>query len=117
MIKRDEAKILHDISALKRNRKEILNNMQLDKNSKRKEAAILDKRIKNLEMLCFARAWDTVATSFFLYSKTVTKPWININKEQKARDCIPVLYKLSPNENELSGSTDNGDFWRQASPY
>lgn len=72
--KETKPKILRDINALKSNRKEILNNTQLGEDLRREEAAILDERIKNLEMLRFARARDTVATSFFLYGETVTKP-------------------------------------------
>lgn len=50
----------------------MLNNTTINKNSKREEAAILNKRIKDLETQHFTRVRDTVATSFFLYGETVT---------------------------------------------
>lgn len=78
-------RILWEISALKKDQRETLNNTFIDNDSKREEAAILDERIKNLEMQRFARARDTVAMDFFLYDETITKLWINMNKEEKSR--------------------------------
>lgn len=83
--------ILKTINALKVNRSKSLNNADLDKDSRRENAAILDEKIKDLEMLRFAQARDTVATNIYLMSETIMKPWINLNKEQKIRDVIVTL--------------------------
>lgn len=49
----------------------------------------------------FARARDTVATKFYLTNETLTKPWINMNKEQRTRDIIVALKDPNPNVNRL----------------
>lgn len=54
----------------------------IDEDSKREEAAISDKRIKDLEMQEFARARDTIVTNYFLHSKTIMKPWIQSGASQ-----------------------------------
>lgn len=54
-------KILREIDFLKKNCIKILNNTSLSKDTHCEEAALIDEWILNLEMLCFAKAWDTIA--------------------------------------------------------
>lgn len=63
---------------LSKDRKKVLNNESLDNNFKWEEEALYDERIKNLEMIRFARARDMIATSYFLNREVLTKPWINL---------------------------------------
>lgn len=49
-------KIQKKIYALRKDRSKVLNDHDLDKTTKREEVAIYDKRIKNFEVIKFARA-------------------------------------------------------------
>lgn len=42
-----------------------------------------------------------VTMSYFLNRETLTKPWINMNREKKTRDMITALCKLYPNKATL----------------
>ncbi|KAG6871506.1 hypothetical protein C0992_010826, partial [Termitomyces sp. T32_za158] len=94
-------KIQRELSALRTDRSKTLNDVSLSEDARRKEAAIIDERIQNLEKLRFAKARDTVATSFYVHGETISKQWINMNKEHTPRDLIAGLRCPSPHENKL----------------
>lgn len=89
-------KIVKELGMLRKNRTKILNNTHLTEDVQCKEAALIDERIQNLEALCFARARDTVAASFYIYGETIPKPWINLNEERIPRDFIAALKCPAP---------------------
>lgn len=93
-------KVIKEIHALEADQLHTLNNSNMDESSKAEEAAMISKRIQKLEVR-FIRARDTTHTNYFLYEKTLSKPWININKDKATRDVIVALKKPPLREPEL----------------
>lgn len=88
---------MKEIATLKKDREKVFNNPILNEDIKCKKAAIINEKMKNLEIIRFARLRDTIALNFHIFKETMSKSWINMNKDWAPRDLIAAL-KCSPSE-------------------
>ena len=56
------------------------------------KAAYVEERIKQLELIRHTKIRDNVAAKYKLESETLSKSWINANKERHPSDTIQALW-------------------------
>ncbi|KNZ72546.1 hypothetical protein J132_02703 [Termitomyces sp. J132] len=99
--KQNIPKIEKELRSLRADKGKILNDPEISIETREMNLALLDDRIKMLEIRCFAKARDTVATNFFVNGESLARPWINLNKEWKPRDMIAALKARATPRNRL----------------
>ena len=84
-------KMDHRISSLKKDLRSILNSSEDSIIEIQTKAAYVEERIKQLELIRHTKIRDNVAAKYKLESETLSKSWINANKERRPRDTIQAL--------------------------
>ena len=84
-------KMDHRISSLKKDLYSILNNSEDSIIKIQAKAAYVEERIKQLELIRHTKIRDNLAAKHKLESETLSKSWINANKERCPRDTIQAL--------------------------
>jgi hypothetical protein len=82
------------ITALKETLRTTLNNTQDSLESIQAKAALVEERIKYLESVRHTKIRDNLAAKCRLENETLSKSWINANKEKHPRDTIQRLRTL-----------------------
>ena len=80
---------------LKKDLHSTLNNSEDSTTDIQAKAAYIEERIKQLELIRHTKIRDNLATRGRLESETLSKSWINANKEGRPRDTIQAL-RLPP---------------------
>ena len=85
-------KMDHQISSLKKDLCSILNSSEDSIIEIQTKAAYVEERIKQLELIRHTKIRDNVAVKYKLESETLSKSWINANKERHPHDTIQALW-------------------------
>ena len=90
------------ITNLKKDLRTTLNNTQDTLEEIQAKAAHVEERIKQLETLRHKKIRDNLAAKCRLENETISKLWVNMNKERRPRDTITTLRVLeSPTERPM----------------